>query len=165
VTVYQTEYGPVEYSNYPPTARRISQTKCVYSDPPFDKRHEDIKLQPAALKAFRAAELLFGKNTIDQKRPRRLRRARAIRVSGIGWRDYDYQASLYAENSSRYAKPWVSAHVQGLAIDVDTTQPAFQNEDGVWGAPDAPIVRALLKTGWRRVRADEPWHLSWGVVA
>lgn len=163
MTIYRTDYGPVEYSTAPTTARRISHTKCVYSEPPFSKRHEEVKLQPNALEAFRAAEDLFGKNTIDQKRPRRLRRARAIRLTGIGWRDYDYQASLYRSDPQRYAKPWVSGHVQGVAIDVDTTQPAF-SAHGVYGHPDAPIVRALLRTGWRRVRADEPWHFSIGPV-
>jgi hypothetical protein len=157
MAIIQTEFGPVEYSNVPSIARSISKTKCVYSDPPFSKRHEEVKLQPAAVRAFREAEDVYGRKTIDQKRPPRLRRARAIRLTGIGWRDYDYQYSLWRSDSSRYARPWVSAHVQGLAVDVDTSLPDFGNGDGI-------ICRALLSVGWRRVRDDEPWHFSWGVV-
>lgn len=151
---YPTKYGPVLYSNVPMEARTISQNKCIYSDPPFSKRHEEVKLQLAALDAFRAAEVAFGKRIAkDNGWSPSKAKSRAIRLSGIGWRDYDYQASLYASDSSRYAKPWVSRHVQGICIDVDTSQPQFDTACSV-----------LLAVGWRRVRSDEPWHFSWGVL-
>ena len=152
MSAYPTKFGAIEYSQVPSVARGISQgPKCVYDDPPFSKRHEDVKLQLPALKAFREAEADFGRRTIDQKKPRPERRARAIRLTGVGWRDYDYQASLYASDSNRYAKPWVSGHVQGICIDVDTTLDDFHV---------AGIV--LRGGGWKQVRSDEPWHFSWG---
>lgn len=150
---YKTRYGDIEYSQVPPVARGISQGKCVYDDPPFSKRHEDVKLQPAAIKAFREAEAEFGRRTIDQKKPRPDRRARAIRLTGIGWRDYDYQAALYASDSNRYAKPWVSGHVQGICIDVDTNQNNYEK-----------ARTTLAAIGWKQVRSDEPWHFSWGYL-
>jgi hypothetical protein len=153
VATYQTKFGPVEYSNVPSVARAISQNRCVEPDVPFDKRHETVKLQPAALEAFRAAEKLFGKKVaVNNGWKPKLAKARAIEVTG-SWRDYDYQVVLYARDSSRYAKPWVSGHVQGLCIDVNTTLPFLDDANA-----------ALAATGWRRVRSDEPWHWSWGVL-
>lgn len=155
MTTYNTPFGPVQYSNVPSSARYNSQRLCVYSAPKFSRRHAVIKAQSNAVEAFREAEARYGKrqavaNGWDPKKAK----ARPIELTGIGWRDYDVQYDLWRGDSNRYAAPWVSAHVQGLAIDVSQDQSNL-----------ATIYEVLYACGWRRVRSDEPWHWSLGVVA
>jgi hypothetical protein len=154
MAIYKTPFGPVRYSTIPSEARAICYGSSIYSAAPFSKRHSVIKAQPAFVKGFREAEDRLGKriaqaNGWDPKKAK----AHAIELTGIGWRDYDAQYTLWRGDSKRYAPPWVSGHVQGVAIDVSTAQPYLDL-----------IAEVLYNCGFRRVRVDEPWHWSLGVV-
>jgi len=154
MATYKTPFGPVQYSNVPSAARAICYGEQQYSAAPFSKRHSVIKAQPAFVEGFRAAEVKVGKRiaVANGWNPKKSK-AHAIELTGIGWRDYDQQYDLWRGDSSRYAAPWVSGHVQGVAIDVSTAQ-------GYLGIID----EVLYSLGFRRVRTDEPWHWSLGVV-
>lgn len=149
--IYGTPTGPVAYSNDPGEARAISYSdRIITSAPRRSYRHSDVKMQRPAVEAWREAERLLGRRLGSG--PWRLRRARAIPTTGT-WRSYDLQLDLWLGDSNRYAAPWVSGHVQGIAADVRTDFRYF-----------ALAVECLESVGWQRVRPDdEPWHVTWGV--
>jgi hypothetical protein len=98
-----------------------------------------VKLQAAALRSFRAAELALGHK---------------IFLTG-SWRSCSLQASLYRSDPSRFANPNTTAHCRGLAIDVSTDQSQTRLKN---------IHRALAWRGWHQSRPDdEPWHWSFGI--
>lgn len=101
------------------------------------------KLQRPAIKSLRAVASDLGGPWS----------AKPVRVTGT-WRSCEYQASLYAKDSSRYANPNSTLHTQGLAIDVHT------------GYLNAKVRDSLLKHGWHQSRpVDEPWHFSFRLTA
>ena len=111
----------------------------LYDQPPAGG--SPVKLQGPALRAFKAAEVRYGKRTG--------RKWRAIPLTG-SWRSCVYQASLYAKDRRRYASPDGTLHTRGLAIDVSTS------------APNQSLMRAALKAeGWVQARSDEMWHYSY----
>ncbi|MGH2634560.1 MAG: hypothetical protein ACRDHU_00170 [Actinomycetota bacterium] len=117
----------------------------VYDQPP--EGGSPIKLQKAALEAFRGAERAYG---VATDRPSGERR---IQLTG-SWRSCSYQRELFAKDPARYADPDVTGHTRGIAIDVSTAVPN----------PEL-IARCLRENGWTRTRPDdEPWHWSYGVT-
>lgn len=139
---FSTKYGTVTVRNpgrveAPPNLQTYVQTS---------QRH--IVLQGPALRAFKAAEL-----RITPRRDRRKGKVRHILVTGVGYRSYALQKSLY-ENSDqpgRYANPDGSLHTEALAIDVDSGQSTYRK---------AQIRRALIAEGWFYGVSGEPWHAS-----
>jgi len=140
---FNTKYGFVTVRNpgrkeAPPNLQTYAQTAS---------RH--VQLQGPALRAFKAAEI--------RCTPRRLRRkgkVRPILITGVGYRSYALQASLYygPDNiGGRYADPDGSLHVEGLAVDVDNSQGASRR---------ASIRRALEAEGFHYGVPGEPWHAS-----
>lgn len=144
---YQTPYGPIFYDS----TGNDHRPNIVNSTPKFSKRHSDVKLQKAAWLAFREAERRYGKRTLNPRLPRKVRPARAIPLTG-SWRSFALQNSLYSKDSSRYASPYTSGHVQAIAVDVSTDSVNF-----------GLIMQILEDVGWVRARAgDEPWHATYG---
>jgi len=135
VTDTRTPYGVIHSGgickdNYPNIR--------LYDQPPVGG--SPVKLQAAAMRAFKAAEVRYGKRTG--------RKWRAIPLTG-SWRSCAYQAELYRKDRNRYASPTGTMHTRGLAIDVSTS------------APNQALIRAALKAeGWHQARSDEPWHYS-----
>jgi len=138
MTDAKTPYGVIHYGgackdNYPNIR--------LYDQPPAGG--SPVKLQAAAMRAFKAAEVRYGKRTG--------RKWRAIPLTG-SWRSCAYQAELYRRDSKRYASPSGTLHTRGLAIDVSTS------------APNQAFMRAALKAeGWKQARSDEPWHYSYWI--
>lgn len=147
MATYQTKYGPIYYDQ----SGNDHRPNIVDFVPKFPKRHSAVKFQEAAFEAFQEAERRYGRYFAKKNGWVWNRLARAIPVSGT-WRSFNYQLDLYRQDPSRYAIPWVSGHVQAVAVDVDTTNPDFEKQ--------REILRGV---GWEQVRADEPWHWSWGV--
>lgn len=110
--------------------------------------HTILVLQRPAMKAFKAAEVRYGKRT---KRPSG---QRDILVSVGTNRTCATQTALYRKDSRRYADPRITGHTRGLAIDLRTDQPNFE------------LIRSLLRLeGWKQTRPeDEPWHMSYFVT-
>lgn len=146
MTTYKTRYGPIFYDN----SGNDHRPNIVDSHPRYSRRHEAVKLQRAALRAFRESEKMLGRR-LHPGKPWKLLKAVAIPVTG-SWRSFDLQASLYRSDPKRYASPYTSGHVQGIAIDVNTLSPHFML-----------ILQILDALGWKQARADEPWHHTWGV--
>jgi hypothetical protein len=121
--------------------------------PVFPKRHTEAKLQSPALKALQQAEKVYGRKIAEREGWVWKKKARAINLTG-SWRSFNLQYSLWRSDNSRYASPYSSGHVQGLAIDVSTNNADFELQ--------RQILRAV---GWKQSRPDdEPWHFSWGVT-
>ena len=103
--------------------------------------HQDaqrvVKLQKPAMESFKECEKKLGHK---------------IHITGYGWRSCSSQLELWRSNSARYANPNGSMHCDGLAIDLDTTDPHF-----------AENKRTLLNHGWHFPRPDEGWHVSFRV--
>lgn len=142
-TTRKTEYGLIHYGG---PCRDDYDNMRAYDQPPAGGA--PVKLQEAALRAFREAERDFAPRYWSRKRRRQ---GRPIVLTG-SWRSCTYQRELYARDSNRYAHPDTTGHCRGIAIDVSTAQPG-----------QARVRKALYKQGWRRVRPDdEPWHWSYG---
>jgi hypothetical protein len=141
---YETSFGTITYGG---PCKDDYVGMQIYDQPGSGT---PVKLQGPAMRSFRAAE--------ERATPRWLRRkdrVRPIILTG-SWRDCDYQKVLYVRDPNRYAKPEVTAHCRGLAIDVSTKQGLFRRRK---------IHRALTRNGWRQVRPDdEPWHYSYFVT-
>lgn len=145
MTTFNTRTGPIYYDD----SGNDHRPNLVDSVPKFAKRHAPVKLQRAAWKAFRQAEKDLGRRL--GKGPWSKRKARPFRLTS-SWRSFSWQAHLYATDRNRYASPFTSGHVQGIAIDLDTGWEHFE------------LAREILrKNGWFQSRADEPWHWTWGV--
>ncbi len=101
-------------------------------------RRVSVTMQGPALDAFRRAEERAGKEIV---------------VTGSS-RTCEFQAAKYAEDSKRFAPPWVGLHCQALAIDVHTDYLTSDRRE------------ALAHVGFTQARpTDEPWHYSFGWTA
>lgn len=109
----------------------------------------DIVLQGPALRSFREAE-----RRATPKRLRKKGKIKPILITGVGYRDYDLQKSLWLSDPGRFANPDYSMHVEALAVDVDQSQSA---------ARKYRIKKALLLEGWHYAVSGEPWHASYVV--
>jgi hypothetical protein len=143
---FQSPYGVIHVRNPGPK-----------SDPPYGnlvtyKRDVgDVRLQAAAMKSFKAAEL-----AATPRRMRRRGKVLPILITGVGYRSYDYQAALYnSDSSGRYADPDGSMHVEADAIDIDMRQSVTRR---------ARIAYELKKRGWHYAVSGEPWHASFRVA-
>lgn len=146
MATYATKFGNIEYDN----SGNDHRPGMVNFVPRFPRRHEAIKAQRPAVKAFQEAERRYGRKLAKRKGWRWGRRARAIGLTG-SWRSFELQRSLWQSDPGRFASPYVSGHVQGVAVDLNTTNADFE------------LQRTILKeVGWQQVRADEPWHWSLG---
>lgn len=125
--------------------------------------HTIVTLQKPALLALLEAQVKFARlsgwskeriqrnqHAIDGKK---YPEGRPIAVLVGTNRSCSTQTRLYQEDSSRYAAPQFTGHTRGIAIDVN------QEQDDLGDANDA-----LFSAGWRRVRADEGWHWSYGYL-
>ena len=136
---FDTKYGTIHVHNpgsfNMPNLQTYIQTKT---------RH--VQLQGPALRAFKAAE----ERIATKRKPH-------ILITGVGYRSYEQQRSLYAGDSSgRYADPDGSLHVEALAVDVDQGQGRLRLR---------AIRKALEAEGWHYGVSGEPWHASyklWG---
>lgn len=145
MATYNTQYGPIFYDN----TGNDHRVNIVDFSPLFPKRHEAVKLQKPALKAFQAAEKRVGKRLAVAHHFKKFK-SRAIQVTG-SWRSFELQSSLYHSDSRRYASPYTSGHVQAIAVDVSTDYEFF-----------GYATDALITEGWKQARSDEPWHFSFG---
>ena len=136
---FDTKYGTIHVHNpgsfTVPNLQTYIQTKT---------RH--VQLQGPALRAFKAAE----ERIATKRKPH-------ILITGVGYRSYEQQRSLYASDSSgRYADPDGSLHVEALAVDVDQGQGRLRLR---------AIRKALEAEGFHYGVSGEPWHASyklWG---
>ncbi len=136
MTDTKTPYGVIHYGG--PCKDDYANMRLYDQPPPGGS---PVKLQGPAVRAFKAAEVRYGKRTN--------RKWRAIALTG-SWRSCDYQAQLYRRDPNRYASPTGTLHTRGLAIDVSQAQ------------PNLAIIDAVLKAeGWKKARPDEPWHYSY----
>ena len=108
--------------------------------------HTILTLQRPAMRAFMAAEERYRNKTNEHK---------VIAVLPGTNRSCATQTRLYRSDPSRYARPEVTGHTRGLAIDVSQAQ----GRDAL-----RMIATALRNEGWTQVREDEPWHWSFGVT-
>lgn len=144
MTTYKTRYGPIYYDR----SGNDHRPNLRSSFPKYQRRHTYTKLQKPAWRAFREAEKLVGRRL--GKGPWSKRRARAIPITG-SWRSFANQLSLWLSDKKRFADPYVSGHVEGIAVDLNTEWEHFE------------LARECMRAiGWKQVRADEPWHWTWG---
>lgn len=110
--------------------------------------HQDnqriVKLQKPAILSFKEQEKRVGTHI---NKPNHI-----IRLTGEGWRSCALQRELHNSDPARFADPNGSLHTQGLAIDLDTNDPYFEDNK-----------RALLNHGWHFPRPDEIWHVSFRI--
>ena len=118
------------------------------------------RLAPAAATAFRAAEQRFG---------------RTIPVTDTV-RDYNTQLRQWQANPRRFGNPDTSAHVQGLAVDVNLgavgARPQGSTPSGWLNDPAyRRLFDAMTGAGWCNWQMNrgntggkipEPWHFSYG---
>jgi hypothetical protein len=146
---FKTKYGTITVRNpgrkeAPPNLQTLKRRKADG----YTKDAADVVLQKPALRAFREAE--------KRATPRRLRRKGKtvpIILTGVGYRSYSLQQSLYnSDSSGRYANPDGSLHCEALAVDVHT---------GFLGTFSGRRARkALIAEGWYFAVSGEPWHAS-----
>lgn len=137
---FKTPYGTVTARNpgrytAPPNLREYTQ--------PNGNR---VVLQGPALRSFKDAEI-----AATPRRLRRKNRILPILITGVGYRSYELQRSLYSREPGRFANPDGSLHCEGLAIDIDMRQSTFRR---------ARIAYHLKKRGWHYGVLGEPWHTS-----
>ena len=138
---YKTRYGVIHYGG---PCRDDYPNMVTYDQ---GGGNTVVTLQRPAMKALWAAEERYG---IKTKRPSGTRNIKVLPGTN---RTCATQARLYASDPNRYAKPDVTGHTRGIAIDVDQSQPNLRI-----------IHNALIAEGWQQVRPDdEPWHYSYGV--
>ena len=153
----KTEYGVIHVSSPGPfdkydNVNVLKRRKGKPALPGFTYTADagDVVLQGPALRAFREAE--------RRATPRRLRKKGKIvpiRITGVGYRSYDVQRSLWLSDPGRFAHPDGSMHVEALAVDVDQSQSALRKYR---------IKKALLLENWHYGVSGEPWHASFTVT-
>ncbi len=134
---YKTKYGVIRVTDPGPRFRYDNiQTYAQTAS-----RH--VVLQGPALRAFKAAEARIA-----------TKRRKHLLITGSGYRDWYTQYDLWRSDTSRYANPNGSMHVEALAVDVDQGQGAGRL---------AAIHKALLAEDWHQAVSGEPWHYSYHV--
>lgn len=146
---YDTKYGVIHVTDPGPYKRYENVNTYVQNS----SRH--VVLQGPALRAFKAAE-----QRITPKRLKRRGKTRHILITGVGYRDYWLQKSLWESDPQRYANPNSSMHVEALAVDVDQTQGL---PIGMRAYRLYRIKKALLLEGWHYPISNEPWHASFTI--
>lgn len=105
MTTIKTKFGTVELT-ITPEVRVYHQT---------DTR--EVILQGPAIRAFKTAERRFYLATTPRWK-RRPGKVRHIWITGVGYRTFARQKELHDSDPDRYADPFKSFHVKGLAVDV-----------------------------------------------
>lgn len=152
----KTEYGTIKVSSPGPYDKydNVNTLKRDGSEPAlpgfqYTSNAGDVVLQGPALRAFREAE--------RRATPRRLRKKGKIKpiiLTGVGYRSYDLQKTLWLSDKDRFANPDGSMHVEALAVDISSDQSAARRYR---------IKKALLLEGWHYAVPGEPWHTSFTV--
>jgi hypothetical protein len=154
---FKTPYGVITIRNpgrkeAPPNLQTLKRRKGGAALPGFKytKDAGDVVLQGPALRAFREAEK---RCTPDRLRKKGL--IQPIELTGVGFRSYALQSSLYygPDNvGGRYADPDGSLHCEALAGDLKWTfLLRFRN---------AKVKKALVSVGFHFAISGEPWHGS-----
>ena len=105
----KTKYGTVELTIHPQVQTyKQTRTRKVIGQGPM-------------LRAFKAAERRFYVATTPKWKRVPLR-VRHIPITGVGYRSFELQYTLWRSDSSRYANPYSSMHVKGLAVDISQGQ-------------------------------------------
>jgi hypothetical protein len=146
--IYRTPYGRIFYGG---PCRDDYRNLVTYDQ---GGGQAVIVLQRAAMRALWAAQVRFAKRSgWSDARLARNPKGRPIRILPGSHRTCEQQAALYRQDPRRFARPEITGHTRGLAIDVDQSQPRLD-----------VIRRCLIREGWRQVRPDdEPWHYSYFV--
>jgi hypothetical protein len=153
---FSTKYGVITIRNPgrkepPPNLQTLRRVKGKAALPGFKyaKSAGDVRLQGPALRAFREAEL--------RSTPKRLRKKGLITpiiLTGVGYRSYALQSSLYygPDNvGGRYADPDGSLHCEAIAVDTNNGLNPFRK---------AAVKKALVAEGFHFPISGEPWHAS-----
>ncbi len=140
-----TQYGFIRYGGL---CRDDYRSLVVYDQ---GGGNTILELQRPAMEAFWAAEVRYAKRCgwTAARIKRNGGRGRPIKVLPGTNRTCATQARLYYSDPNRYARPEITGHTRGLAIDVDQSQPSLDK-----------INAALRAEGWTQARSDEPWHYS-----
>jgi hypothetical protein len=156
-TDVKTKYGTITVRNPgrkepPPNLQTLKRRRggdaingCKYA-----KAAGDVVLQGPALRAFREAEY-----AATPKRLRRKGLVVPIILTGVGYRSYALQSSLYygpTNTGGRYADPDGSLHCEALAVDINTG--FLRLLAGIRAR------KALIAKGFRFAVGGEPWHAS-----
>lgn len=155
----RTPYGYVHYGN----GCEDSYPNMVVYDASPRGHGLVLTLQRPAMRALLAAQVRYAKrsgwtkvrierNTVKVGGKVYLEGRPIIILPGTN-RTCETQAALYRSDSSRYARPEITGHTRGIAIDRSNAQPNLK-----------VIDECLFAEGWRRVRSDETWHWSFGYV-
>ena len=136
----KTPYGTVELTIEPQLVTYKRKVGNVIAQGPF-------------IRALKRAERKFYVLTTP-KWKRAPGRVRPIKITGVGYRSFEYQYALWMSNKKRYADPFKSLHVKGLAIDVN------QNIDDLDKAE-----KALRSVGFKDGAAfGDPPHWSYPIA-
>lgn len=145
---YRTPYGRIWYGG---PCRDDYPNLVTYDQ---GGGHTVLTLQRPAMRAFWAAQVRLAKRLgWSERRLEEHPHGKPIRVLPGTNRTCATQHRLWKSDPKRYARPEITGHTRGLAIDVDQTQGYLEL-----------VRRCLLAEGWRQVRPDdEPWHFSYFV--
>lgn len=156
---FKTKYGVITVRNpgrvaAPPNLQVLKRVKGRKQDASafrYTKSAGDVVMQGPALRAFQAAEV--------RATPRRLRRkglVNPIILTGVGFRSFASQATLYFgptnTGGTRFANPNGSLHCEGLAADIHTGFLAL--------LAGIRARKALIAEGFYFAVAGEKWHCS-----
>ena len=139
---YKTPYGRIHVHN--PGSLHVPENLRTYK-----RSVGNVVLQEPALGSFKEAEV-----AATPRRMRRKGKVLPILLTGVGYRSYAYQKSLYQSEPGRFANPDGSMHVEALAIDIDMRQSWLRRQR---------IAYHLKKRGWYYAVPGEPWHASFGL--
>lgn len=145
----QTEYGVVHYGG---ECKDDYKNFVAYDAEPKGEGLV-VTLQRPAMKALWEAQRRYAKRTgWSQKRLLENPKGRPIILIPGTNRTCERQEELWRSDPSRYARPEITGHTRGLALDVSRAQRNVRIIDEV-----------LRAAGWEQVRPDdEPWHFSYG---
>jgi hypothetical protein len=154
---FKTPYGTVTArypgrKEAPPNLQRLVRRKGKGALPGYEYSANagDVFLQGPALRAFREAE-----RRATPKRLLKKGKIQPIVLTGVGYRSYSSQSSLYygPDNTggTRFANPDCSLHCEALAVDT---------HNGLNLLRKAAVKKALVAEGWYFAVSGEPWHAS-----
>lgn len=174
MSTFDTDYGTIRRDQG--VCRDDYDRIVTYDQPPFGG--SPVVLQRAAMRSFQLAEEAYGKRTWRPGWPKKTTARISKEVWGNerdrdkdGRREFrpiiltgsirscavatalyfseENQRRIRQTGSSRFARPEVTLHPHGLAIDVHT------------GFLNSTIRGILLDRDWKQSRPnDEPWHFS-----
>lgn len=139
MTEIKTPYGTVEMTIHPQVQTYKRKVGNVLAQGPF-------------IRALKVAERRFYVATTPKWKRVPLR-VRPIRITGVGYRSFELQYSLWKSDPDRYASPYKSMHVKALAIDI------YQGQ-----ADQDKAEKALRSVGFKDGAAfGDPPHWSYPI--